>query len=188
LGLVLVCAGLVSKSPLSFAAGNNTGPTPSRVYQRLLRALLNDNALPLGFYESSTVFYNPSPQAMSYHAVGGVEIDFDRGDATLMYLVFTTRADAVAYWNHAKLPIKRKSTLTAPKGFPRPALIANGSVKRQDPFGPVILGATDLAFISKFVVVQAFTYSTLASADKGDIPGAITLGRFGLAHLRAATR
>lgn len=189
LPLALVLTGVLWVSASAPALGGTaTAPSPTRVYQRLLTTSIPDSALPSGFYSSSVGIYKPSSQAQKHHAVGGVEIDLNGGDAALIYLVFATRADAVADWNDANLRSHAKSTLVPPAGFPGPGLIANMSIKGKNAFGKnVTNGVTDLAFVSKFVIVQAVTRST-DNTDSGDIPAAITLGRFGLARLNAAAK
>jgi hypothetical protein len=170
---------------VAMAGHSTTPPSPQTLYQRLLTSSIPDSALPSAYSSSSTGVSKPSDNAKRHHVVGEVEIDIDDGDAGIVYMVFPTRADAVADWKDANLRAHAKSTLNAPSSFPWPALIANQSVTGKNAFGKTVTnGVTALAFTSQNVIVEAVTTS-VDNTESGDIPGAITLGRYALAHLQA---
>lgn len=167
------------------ASARTSAPSPQQLYQRLLTTPLRASTLPSDFSSPKTGVYSVSSTGKKHHAVGGVEIDFNSGDAAIIYLVFPTRADSVADWKDANLKKQAKTTVPAPPTFPWPALIANSSIKGKNVFGKTVTnGVTDFAFTSKNVIVQAITTST-DNKESGDITGSIALGRFALKHLQA---
>jgi hypothetical protein len=157
---------------------------PKQLYQRLLTTSIPNSALPSGFSSAKIGIYTPSALSQKHHAVGGVEIDLNDGDDALVYIIFATRADAVADWKAADLRHKGKSVVAAPAAFPWPALIENSSITGKNLLGKTVTnGVTDLAFTAKNVIVQAVTRST-DNPNSGDIPATIKLGQFGLRHLQ----
>jgi len=164
-------------------------PRPQRLYQALLTTAVPEAQLPSGFTSPRTSLYQPSSLATKHHVVGGVEIDLDAngGDAGIVYLVFATRADAVADWKAADLRKHSKSTLPAPAGMPWPALLANRSVTGKSALGKTVTnGVTEVAFTWKNVIGQALTTS-YSNTDSGDIPGAIRLSKFTLSYLKSVS-
>lgn len=165
-----------------------TEQSPQQLYQRLLTTPFADASLPSGFTGAKTGVYSVSSTGKKHHEIGGVEIDLNDGDAAIIYLVFPTHADAVGDWKDANLKKHAKTSVPAPAPFPWPALIANMSITGKNVFGKTVTnGATDLAFTSKNVIVQALTIST-DNTDSGDITGSIKLGRSALKHLQALRR
>ena len=162
-------------------------PSPQQIYQRLLTTPISDSALPSGFSGAKTDVLHLSStfKKHHHHAVGGVAIDLNYGNAEILYFVFPTRADAVADWRDANLKKQAKTTVSAPADFPWPALIANMSVKTWSNVGTTATnGETEAAMTSKNVIVQAFTLST-HNTDSGDVVGSIRLARYALKHLQA---
>lgn len=181
----LVAAGAVVASALA----GTTVKSPRALYQALLTTGIRSD-LPSGFYSAQIGVGSLSDRAKRFHAVGEVDIDIDSGNALIIYIVFPSRANAVAEWNDARSDVKKhsKSILPAPPTFPWPALIANGSVTGKNAFDKSVTnGVTDLAFTSKNVIVQAMTLST-SNTESGDIPGAIRLGKAALKHLNKLRR
>lgn len=183
-------ASLLTLTVFAATAGAETAQrsqTPRALYEALLTSSVSGK-LPSGFSTAKIGVSKLSDRAMKHHGVGGVEIDIDGGDAAIIYIVFPTRADAVADWKDVNLKQQAKSVITAPSRFPWPAVIANSSVTGNNVFGKKVTnGVTDLAFTSRNVIVQALTRS-VDNKDSGDIPATIRLGDFALKHLNAIRR
>ena len=149
------------------AAGAGAGGhsrTPRALYEALLTKP-TASKLPTGFHKARRVPYALNDQARRHHALGGVEIDIDR-DAAIIYLVYATRADAVADWKETNIKQHGTTSDTAPGRFPWPAVIINYSIAGKDVSGKTVTnGVTDLAFTSRNVIVQALTMSATKKAS-----------------------
>jgi len=185
LGILVLAFGTTGLVCAVGALAGHAAVSPQNLYQRLLTSSIPDSALPSGYYSSTTGISKPSDNAKRHHVVGEVEINLDNSDAVIDYIVFPTRADAVADWKDANMRGHAKSTLTAPPDFPWPALMINQSITGKNVFGKKVTnGVTFLGFTSKNVIVSAATIST-DNTESGDIPGTIRLGRYALKHLQA---
>ena len=170
-------------------AGGATGAretiSPRVLLNRLLTTAIKSRELPSGYYSAKVGVTTPSAQAKKHHVVGDVEIDFDSGDASVIYVVLPTRKDALGDWYDSDIFKKAKSRLPAPPNLPKPSGIFNTSVSGKNAFGKKVTnGVTIVGFVSQNVIVSAVTIST-DNTESGDVPSAITLARFALRHLSA---
>jgi hypothetical protein len=157
--------------------------SPRALVTRLLTTPIKQTQLPSGYYSAKVGVSKPSDIAKKHHVVGEVEIDLD-SDAVIVYIVFPTRADALADWYGADLK-KVKSRLPAPLTLPKPSGIFNTSITGNNAFGKKVTnGVTLVGFVSQNVIVEATNLST-DTTESGDVPGAIALARFALRHLSA---
>jgi hypothetical protein len=184
IALVVAAAVVLATGAVATAA-----KSPRTVYTALLTTAIPSGSLPGAFkYDDAKIGTSEaSKRAKSHHVIGEVEIDIG-SDAVVEYLVFPSRADAVAEWKDANLKGQAKTTLPAPPKFPWPAVIANSAITGKNVFGKKVKnGVTIFAFTSKNVIVEALTIST-DNETSGDIPGAISLGTYALTHLNALRR
>lgn len=178
--LLALAVGLVAGG----AAAADRALSPRALLNRLLTTPIKPGQLPSGHYSAKVGVSKPSDKAKKHHVVGEVQIEID-SDAAIFYIVFPTRADALADWYDADLK-DVKSRLPAPRNLPKPSGIFNTSITGNNAFGKKVTnGVTILGFVSQNVVASATTIST-ETTESGDIPGAITLARFALRHLSAA--
>jgi hypothetical protein len=164
------------------SAQSSLRPSGKSIYCALLTTPIRAGSLPANFYSAKVNFMKPSKRAKSHHAVGEVEVDIDGGDdAAIFYVVFPTRADAVADWKDTDWS-GVKTRRPAPQ-FPQPAVILNGPFTVKDAAGKTVTyGYTGVASVPGGVIVSTVTRST-KSKVRGDVPGAIALERFALRHL-----
>jgi len=173
-GAVLGCAAAVT------VEAEASGPSPKALYSTLLKAPVASSDLPHGYRSPVVRSFPLTSVAKSHHAVGGVQIDANNGNAAVIYIIFPTRADAKADWTHANLTGTR--TQAAPGSFPKPSIIVNTSASALSGGKKITFGLTDIACLYGNVIVQAAT-SSLASTQHGDLAGAVALERFALQHL-----
>jgi hypothetical protein len=177
----------------SFAAASTAfagGPTAAAVYRALLTTPIPAAQMPEDFNSASVASTALSNNAKRHHAIGEVEFDIDddvrltRDNAFITYAVFPSRADAVNDYQQTQPAGKVTSRLAAPGGLPRPAQLLNGSVSGiNGQWKTVMNGVTGLEFVDENVVIAVITVST-SNSKRGDVPGAISLARLALAHLR----
>jgi hypothetical protein len=185
--LVLVGAGLVPPGALA-AADAERKLSPKALYEALSKVPKGKAVLPNG-YQSPTIGRVPlTPNAKRHHAVGAVGIDLAKPGtlgAGILFIVFPTRADALADWNEGvrRLP---KTRLRPPSFFPKPSVMVNASVTLGNaPSRPI--GTTRLAFVVENIIIEVDTSST-SSTTHGDVLGAIALAQFAGRHLNSVTR
>lgn len=159
--------------------------SPQQVLNALLAAKVGAGALPHGYRSPHVSVYTVTATAEKHHALGGAEITADGGNEAIIYIVFETKADAVADFQHANLAGKRTSK--APSSIPKPAVVVSTSVSGTANGKKVTLGITDIAFVQGNVLVQAATTST-SSKTHGDVAGAIALAHFASTHLTSIQR
>jgi hypothetical protein len=168
------------------AARASSSMSPETLYFRLLKSPVGPG-LPVGYTAGTVGRGSLSKRAQRFHAVGEVDVIIDDGDAAIDFIVFPSRAAAVADWKDSKSDFHKNtdSQLTAPPDLPWPAIIGNSSLTGKDAYGKVITnGITSLSFTPKNVIVQTFTISS-DHVGRGDVPATIRLARYALRHLRA---
>ena len=171
-------------------AGATSETSPQALYFRLLRTPITTSDLPPGYLTADIGIGRLSQRAQKFHAVGEVDVTIDGGHAFIDFIVFPTRAAAIADWQDSKSDFHKNtdSRQPAPPDLPWPAIIGNSSITGKSGTGkPVTNGVTTLSFTPKNVIVQTFTLAT-DHTGSGDVPGTIRLARFALRHLHAVRR
>ena len=164
--------------PASSAAA--AGKRPAALLAALLQ--LKVRSLPYGYTRPRVGAYQVSAGARKHHALGGVEIEGDGGNEAVIYIVFSSAADAKLDWQHADLANARVSA--APITIPKPSLVANVSTSARSGATTVKFGLSEVACLVGSVIVEGVTSST-TSTNQGDVPGAVALELFALARLRS---
>jgi hypothetical protein len=186
--LVLLCAGLISPAAIAATHAERT-LSPKALYQALLKVPRGSTALPDGYQSPTLGPITPSPTAKRHHVLGEIAIDVTKSGtagARILYIVFPTRADALADWNEGarRLPAKR---LTPPGFVPKPSAMFNAPVTAKNSAGKTVsFGTTTLAYMSGNLIVEVDTSST-SSTVRGDIVGTVALAQFAGSHLVSVT-
>jgi hypothetical protein len=174
---------LVLALTLAGGAGADTSRSPQALFERLLTRSVSAE-LPAGLSSARRVPYVLSDQARKHNAVGGVEIDMGRY-ASIIYIVYATRSDAIADWKETNIRSHGASWHKAPARFPWPAIVIDYSVAGKSSSGKTVTnGVTDLVFTSRNVIVQALTMSG-TKPDRGNLATTVRVGAFALKHLNA---
>jgi hypothetical protein len=186
--LALLSAGFVSPAALA-ASDADRKLSPKAAYQALIKVPRGKTALPKG-YESPTLGpVPPSSTAKRHHAIGAVAISLTKpgtAGARILYLVFPTRADALADWKEASVGIP-PTRLTPPSFLPRPSTMFNAAVVAADTPGKTMsFGTTTIAYVTGNFIVEVDTSST-SNKTQGDILGTIALAHFAAVHLASVT-
>jgi hypothetical protein len=165
-------------SPAKAAAGAPTPPTtlaPWALYQSLLRTSAPLQTLADGYQPDRFVSVTPSASSKRHHAIGAVDLQATKSSsvhADVYYIIFPTHADAVA-----ALASEPKTRLAVSPSIPKPALLFAFPQKLPNPPHPAtVVGTTALEFVSGPVVIVAETESS-SDKKKGDLAGAIALGK-----------
>jgi hypothetical protein len=165
---------------LSTSSAADAAKKPAALLAALLGAKVT--SLPHGYKTPSIDAYQVSAGAKSHHALGGVEIVGDGGNEGVIYIVFSSAADAKLDWQHANLTNAHVSA--APKTIPKPSLVANASTTAKSGTTTVRIDLTEVACLVENVIVEGVTSST-TNANQGDIPGAVALELFAIDHLKS---
>ena len=164
--------------------------TPQALYFRLLKTPITASDLPPGYLTADIGIGSLTKRAQKFHAVGEVDVTIDGGHAFIDFIVFPSRAAAIADWKDSKDDFHKNTDTQqpAPPDLPWPAIIGNSSITGKSATGKAVTnGVTTLSFTPKNVIVQTFTLAT-DHTGSGDIPGTIKLARYALRHLHAVRR
>jgi hypothetical protein len=140
--------------------------------------------LPRGYKTPVVAVYKLTATAKSHGAVGGATITADGGGEVVIYIVFKTPAEALADFQHASF--ESVSHKAGPSSLPKPNVEVDTSTSGAVSGSTVTIGITDLAFVYKNMLIQAGT-SSLTNKKHGDIPGAVALAHYALAHLKSVS-
>jgi hypothetical protein len=181
--LVLVSAGLVTPPALS-AARTEKKLKPKALYEALLKTPAS--AVLPGSYETVQIgIISPSATPKRHHVVGEVGIVATKtgtAGARIIYIVFPTRAEAMADWKEGSRELPRPR-VPPPTVVPKPAAMFNVPETVKDSGGtPVTYGTTTLAYVTGNLIIEVDTSSTSTTAH-GDIVGAIALAQFAFTRL-----
>ena len=180
--VVAIAAGLLA--PAAFSREQSL--SPHALYRALLKIPKTPIALPDGYRSPTLGPSAASPVATSHHVIGEVAIGLSRkgtDGARILYIVFPTRVDALADWNHgtSSLPSPR---LTPPSSAPKPAAMFNAAVHAKSSAGKTVsVGTTTLAYVTGTVIVEIDT-SSLSTLKHGDTVAMPGLTQFAIAHLK----
>jgi hypothetical protein len=181
--VVAVCTGLLA--PAAFAREQNL--SPKALYQALLKIPKTPTALPAGYQSPALGPSPPSPVAKSHHVVGEVAIGLSKkgtDGARILYIIFPTRADALADWNHGTSALPRPR-LPPPSSVPKPAAMFNAAAHPRNAAGKTLsVGTTTLAYVTGTIIVEIDT-SSLATLKHGDPAAMPLLAQFAVAHLKS---
>jgi len=166
---------LVAAAPVLSATGRV--PSPQALYKALLAAQLPQSELPAGFSSAEAKPKQTAGNPKRHHAVGEVEIDFN-GGAGIVYVIFPTRADALANHGDGVRALKTQKGVTKVQspvpGLPNPSVILNASLNG--------LGVTQVSFVADSVEINAQTLRP--NAKSGDVKKTLSLARFAIQHLK----
>jgi hypothetical protein len=182
--LVFLAAGVVSPGVLA-KAETEQKLSPKQLYQALTKVPRERTALPNGYQSTSLGAVPSSKTARRHHVVGAVAIGVTKkgtAGARILYIVFPTRADALANWKEATRGLPKKRPVP-PSFLPKPAAMFNATATLgRPPAKTTPLGTTTLVFVTGNLVVQVDT-SSLTNVKHGDVLGAIALAQFAGTHL-----
>jgi len=154
----------MSRAALVVASGTLVlGATPAGLYRSLLAAPVSNGTV-------KALKIGATPRR--HHAVGEVEVDFDRGASRIIYVVFPTVADDRANFTAGLRALRRPGYLTrvpAP-GVAAPSLLLRAVVN----YGTSL---TEISFVSGNVGVNAVSTKGEARVR--------ALARLALRHLNA---
>jgi hypothetical protein len=171
---------LLAASFPALSLGAGAAETPSALLAALLKTKVT--SLPHGYKTPRVGAYQVSAGAKAHHAIGGVEIEGDSGNEAVIYIVYSSAAQAKLNWEHANLASAHVSA--APKSIPKPSFVANESTTAPNSKPVVKIGLTEVACLSGDVIVEGVT-SSFTNPNAGDLAGAVALEQFALAHLKA---
>ena len=145
------------------AATEAQAKSPRALYKALLTSVIPRSQLsPVGFHSSTTKAFRIGTEQKRHHAIGEVSIDLDDGrNASIVYVVFPTRADAVGNLvDGLKLLKTQQGTTTAPapNGIPTPAIVVRTS--RQG------LSITSITAVAGNVGINAISLRGLAETTR----------------------
>jgi hypothetical protein len=148
--------------------------SPRALYKALLAGAIPRSQLPAGFHSSTTNAIQIGALQKRHHAVGEVSIDLSDDDqnASIVYVVFPTRADALGNFADGLKDIRTQKGVTiggAARGLPKPSVVVRISGLGQR--------VTQVSFVVGNVGVNAFSVRGL--------PEATSLALLGLKHLNA---
>jgi hypothetical protein len=166
---------LVALALAGTAAAAN--PSPQRLYQALLSARISASELPAGFARPRTVKNSPGPNPRRHHVVGEVEIDLNGGQSAIVYVVFPTRADALAAYSDGVHDLKTTKGVVAVRspvpGLAKPSVLADASASG--------IGITQVTLVSGSVEIA--TETAAHGGKHGDEAGTVRLAKAALRHL-----
>jgi hypothetical protein len=186
--VLVLGAGLTSQAALA-ATDAERKLSPKAFYNALLKTP-TPALLPDGYQTTRIASVPASPTAKRHHVVGEVAVlSTKRGTAgaRILYIVFPTRAAALADWKDRArwLPSNR---LPPPAFLPKPSVMFSAQARVKNSAGKLLLyGTTTLAYVTGNVVVEVDT-SSATSTVRGDILGAIALAQFARRHLATVER
>lgn len=150
--------------------------SPASLARKLLTTPIAASTLPAGLTAPSLSPFTVSASSQKHHSVGAVDFEFNTADqASIIYVVFASRADAVADFRGVK-GSAREVDGPAPSSFPKPSVI------RNSPYPPGG-GISGVEFVSGNVLVLVSTVSS--NANRGDVPAAVKLATTAQQHLAA---
>jgi hypothetical protein len=156
--------------------------SPQKVYQALLTTGISASELPAGFTSPRIVKNAPGPNPKRHHVVGEVEIDLNGGQSAIVYVVFPTRADALAAYTDGFRELKTTKGIVAVRspapGLPKPSVSVDASASG--------LGITQVTLVSGNVEIA--TETARHGGNHGDRAGTVALAKAALRHLAAIER
>jgi hypothetical protein len=157
-------------------------PSPQKVYQGLLTTRIPASELPAGFSSPRTVKNAPGPTPKRHHVVGEVEIDLNGGQSAIVFVVFPTKADALAAYSDGVRELKKTKgvvSVTSPApGVPKPSVRVDAAANG--------LGITQVTLVAGNVEIA--TETALHGGKHGDRVGSLALAKAALRHLAAVER
>ena len=159
-GLCAVTATMFVALPT--AASGAQAKSPRALYKALLTSVIPRSQLPVGFHSSTTKAFRIGAEQKRHHAIGEVSIDLDDGrNASIVYVVFPTRTDAVANLADGLKHLKTQqgtTTAPAPNGLPKPSIVIRFSVQGRS--------VTMITAVSGNVGINAISLRGLAEATR----------------------
>jgi hypothetical protein len=180
LGQALLAA-LAAAFVLAATAG--AAQSPQALLSALLKAKVTSADLPHGYSAPVVSAYKLSAAVKKRGAIGGAQIFADGGNEAVIYIVFSTPAQAEADWKNASF--HGAKTSPAPGSIPKPNIEVNTSTGATVNGKNVTFGLTEVATLAGNVIVQSIT-ATTKSTNHGDVTGAVLLAQFALKQLNAA--
>jgi hypothetical protein len=157
-------------------------PSPEKVYRALLTARVLAPELPVGFKSPRIAKNAPGPIPKRHHVVGEVEIDLNGGQSAIVYVVFPTKADALAAYNDGVRELKTTQGVVAVRspvpGLPKPSVSVDASAQG--------LGITQVTLVSGNIEIA--TETARHGGKHGDRAGALALAKAALRHLASVER
>ena len=161
---------------------SGAGPSPQKLYRALLSARISASELPAGFSSPRTMNNAPGPNPKRHHVVGEVEIDLNGGQSAIVYVVFPTKADALAAYADGLRELKTTKGVTAVRspvpGVPSPSVAVDASAQG--------LGITQVTLVSGNVEIA--TETARHGGKHGDRAGTVALAKAALRHLASIAR
>jgi hypothetical protein len=157
-------------------------PSPQKVYRALLSTRIAASELPAGFTSPRIMNNTPGPNPKRHHVVGEVEIDLNGGQSAIVYVVFPTKADALAAYNDGVRDLKTTQGVVSFRspapGLPKPSVTVDASASG--------LGLTQVTLASGNVEIA--TETARHGGKHGDRAGSLALAKAALRHLAVVER
>src|ERR1700758_2985229 len=108
--LGVICAGSVAiLTAVATASGATAEKSPQALYFRLLRTPVTTSELPPGFLTAAVGRGQLSARAQKFHAIGEADLTIDDGHAFVDFIVFPSRAAAIADWKDSKSDFRKNT-------------------------------------------------------------------------------
>ncbi len=177
-----VCSLFALPALVLAGAAAAANPSSQKVYQALLTTRISTSELPAGFTSPRTVKNTPGPTPRRHHVVGEVEIDLNGGQSAIVYVVFPTKADALAAYDDGVRELKTTKGVVSFRspapGLPKPSVTVDASASG--------LGITQVTLVSGNVEIA--TETARHGGKHGDRAGTVVLAKAALRHLVAVER
>jgi hypothetical protein len=167
--MTVLAAAVAAVSLVIATSADALRPSPITVYRALFTTFPPESQLPRGFGDPAIGSSTPSGNALKHGAIGGQEVllFFNSADALVSYIVFPSRAEALAYFADVKNGPRGNRAPTAFHSLPKPVRLF---VNRD---------GTDVTLVDGNVRVGVSTRTTAES---------IALTRFAVRHLEQMRR
>jgi len=164
----------------------SAGRTPPQLYRALQTKPFKPATVAGRFGDARLSTISPSPTAARYGAIGTVQVTFGKGEGSIRYTVFRSRARAFNSWaddiSGAATPVLTFEQRLLVRGLPVTAVMFLGALGACD---PAPCPDTRATFVSG--VVQAdVTVTVRPNASNWDRVAASALVRAAYAHLKSS--